>query len=85
MEKTAGHRRTDGDEPAALHPNIDWTGVEPDPSPIEPLDDHTFAVRLRLLSERAESLTILRKAFTEQQSNGEQLSRHPEPTSRPSR
>jgi len=38
---------------------IDWTGVGPDESPIEPLDSHTFVVRLRHLSERAESLTLL--------------------------
>ena len=40
--------------------NVDWTGVQPDQSPIEPLDDKSFTVRLRLLSERARSLTIFR-------------------------
>ncbi len=59
MEKTAGQ--------------IDWSGVEPDRSPIGPLDDQTFVVRLRRLSERAESLTILRKAFTEQQPQAPRL------------
>jgi hypothetical protein len=67
------------------HPEIDWTGVQPDQSPIEPLDDNSAAVRLRLLSERAKSLTVLRNAFVQQQSNGEQLSRSSEPTARPSR
>ena len=56
--------------------NIDWTGVQPDQSPIAPSDDISFAIRLRLLSERARSITILRKAFTEQQPHGEQLSRN---------
>jgi hypothetical protein len=46
--------------------HIDWTGVEPDRSPVRPLDAQTFTERLTLLSERAESLTVLRKAFTEQ-------------------
>jgi hypothetical protein len=49
---------------------IDWTGVLPDASPIEPLDDHTFAVRLRLLTERSESFARLRGAFIEQHPNG---------------
>ena len=37
--------------------HTDWTGVEPDQSPIAPLDAHTFADQLRRLSERAASLT----------------------------
>ena len=65
--------------------HVDWTGVGPDRSPIEPLNDHTFAVRLRRLSERAQSLTILRGAFAEQHAHGEQLLRHPDPAPRPSR
>jgi hypothetical protein len=65
--------------------NIDWTGVQPDQARIAPLDSNSFIVRLRLLSERAHGLTILRNALKEQQSHGEQLSRHPEPTPRPSR
>ncbi len=64
---------------------IDWTGVQPDRSPIEPLDDNSFSIRLRRLTERAESLTILRNAFAQQQSNGKQFSRDFEPTSRRSR
>ena len=67
------------------HSDIDWTGVRPDESPIEPLDARSFAVRLRLLSERARSLTILRNTFTEQRSDGERLPRNFEPASRPSR
>jgi hypothetical protein len=55
--------------------DIDWTGVEPDQSPVRPLDAHTFATRLRLLTDRVESLTILRKASTEQSSSGEHLLR----------
>ncbi len=64
---------------------VDWTGVQPDRPPIGPLDEESFSLRLRLLSERARSLTTLRKAFAEQRSHGEQLSRDPEPASRPSR
>jgi hypothetical protein len=51
---------------------IDWTGIQPDQSPIGPLDANSFIVRLLLLSERAESLTVLRNAFRQQQSYGEQ-------------
>jgi hypothetical protein len=47
-------------------PQIDWTGVLPDQSPIAPLDEATFMQRLRLLSDRAEAVTTLRKAFQEQ-------------------
>ena len=65
--------------------DIDWTGFEPDASPVQPLDAHTFVARLRLLSERVESLTILRKAFTEQHPSGEHLSRSSESAPRPSR
>lgn len=64
---------------------IDWTGVEPDQSPVQPLDANTFAARLRLLSERAESLTTLRRAFTEQHPRGQQLPQRPQPAPRPSR
>ena len=64
----------------------DWSGIQPDTSAIAHLDKGTFLTRLRLLSERAKSLTILRKAFTEQQqTHGEQFSRYPESTSRSSR
>ena len=66
-------------------PDIDWTGVQSDHSPIGPLDSDSFLVRLRLLSERAHSLTILRRAFAHQQPHGEQLSRNFEPASRRSR
>jgi len=64
---------------------IDWTGVQPDRSPMEPLNEKLFSLRLRRLGERAESLTILRRAFTQQQANGQQLSRNSEPASRQSR
>lgn len=64
---------------------IDWTGVQPDRSPIRPLDAETFSTRLRLLAERAESLTRLRQAFHDQSPDGQQLPSNPEPTSRPSR
>ena len=68
-----------------IREQVDWTGVQPDHTPIPPLDNQTFAGRLRLLSERAESLTRLRTAFTDQARNGQQLPRDSEPTSRPSR
>lgn len=63
-------------------PDIDWTGVQPDQSPIAPLDERTFKIRLRLLSERATSLMILRNAFKQQQAHGDQSSRNSEPLSR---
>ena len=64
---------------------VDWSGVRPDQSPIGPLDSRSFSVRLRMLSERARGLNLLRRAFTEQQSHGERFPRHPESASRPSR
>jgi hypothetical protein len=64
---------------------VDWTGVLPDQSPIGPLDSQSFSVRLRMLSERARSLTVLRKAFTEQQSHGKRFPGDSESASRPSR
>jgi hypothetical protein len=63
---------------------IDWTGVQPDDSAIDPLDASSFLARLRLLAERAHSLTILRRAFAEQR-DGQQLPRHPQSTPRSSR
>ena len=68
-----------------LNPIADWSGVQPDTSAIEPLDGNSFLVRLRRLSERAESLTILRNAFAEQNFNGKQLHRNFEPASLRSR
>ena len=44
---------------------VDWTGVRPDDSPIEPLDSRLFVARLRVLSERVRDLTLLRQALTE--------------------
>ena len=65
--------------PPTDDPDIDWTGVQPDRSRIAPLDAQTFLVRLQLLSERAHSLTVLRRAFVnEPQPDGQQRSRHPE-------
>ena len=65
--------------------SVDWTGVHPDDSPIGPLDSRSFLARLRMLSERARDLTLLRRARTEQQSHDERFSRDPERASRPSR
>jgi hypothetical protein len=64
---------------------IDWSGVAPDQSPIERLNARTFAARLRLLGERAEALTVLRQAMSEQRSRGEPLPRDSEPAPRSSR
>jgi hypothetical protein len=64
---------------------VDWTGVEPDDSTLAPLDAATFTMRLTRLSERAASLTALRRAFAEQHPRGEQLSPDPESTPRSSR
>jgi hypothetical protein len=43
----------------ADHPDIDWTGVQPDQSAIAPLNETTFAKRLLLFSERATDMMIL--------------------------
>jgi hypothetical protein len=64
---------------------IDWTGVQPDPSPIRPLDAVTFVERLRQLTDRAAALTLMRKAFHDQHFNDEQISRDSEPSARQSR
>jgi hypothetical protein len=64
---------------------VDWTGVQADTSPIDPLNERTFSARLRRLGERARSLTVLREAFTEQQSHGERIPRDSDSASRPSR
>jgi hypothetical protein len=88
MDDTAGPDGSDQPEPAgesAPDAAIDWTGVQPDRSPIRPLDDQTFLLRLRLLTERAASLTRLRQAFLDQRSDGQQLPRDPEPAPRRSR
>lgn len=44
---------------------VDWTGIRPDDSPIEPLDSRSFVARLQRLSERVRDLTLLRQALTE--------------------
>jgi hypothetical protein len=46
--------------------SVDWSGVQPDQSPIAPLDAESFLARIELLSQRARILTILRRAFVEQ-------------------
>jgi hypothetical protein len=53
-------------------PEIDWTGVQPDRSPLMPLNADTFLVRLRLLNERVNSIRALRAAF--EQAHGSRLS-----------
>ena len=58
--------------------SIDWTGVQPDDSPIEPLDGRTFLLRLRRLEEYVHDLTLLRRALMEQQSHGPRVSSNPE-------
>lgn len=65
----ADTRGVDTTSPAET--GTDWTGVGQDRSPIQPLNDATFDMRMRLLSERAESLTRLRRAFTDQPSHGQ--------------
>ena len=67
------------------NPGVDWTGVGPDDSPIEPLDSRSFPARLRMLSERVRDLTLLRRARAEQQTHEERLPRDPECPTRPSR
>ena len=57
---------------------IDWTGVRPDDSPIEPLDGRTFVLRLRRLEEHVHDLTRLRRALKERQTHDRPVSRDPE-------
>ena len=57
---------------------IDWTGVQPDNSPIEPLDGRTFLLRLRRLEEHVHDLTLLRRALMERQPHDRRVSRDPE-------
>ena len=54
--------------------SIDWTGVQPDDSPIEPLDGRTFLLRLRRLEEHVHDLTLLRRALKEQLSHDPRVS-----------
>ena len=61
--------------------SVDWTGVRPDDSPIEPLNSRNFVERLQRLEERARDLRLLRRARTEQHAHEERLSRDPERTS----
>lgn len=54
--------------------SIDWTGVQPDDSPIEPLDGRTFLLRLRRLEEHVHALRLLRRALIEQRSHDPRVS-----------
>ena len=54
---------------------VDWTGVRPDDSPIEPLDSRLFVARLQRLSERVRDLTLLRQALTERHTSEERQKR----------
>ena len=58
--------------------SIDWTGVQPDDSPIEPLDGRTFLLRLRRLEQHVHDLRLLRRALKEQQPHGRPASRDPD-------
>ena len=49
--------------------SIDWTGVQPDDSPIEPLNGRTFLLRLRRLEEHVHDLRLLRRALKKQLSH----------------
>ena len=53
---------------------IDWTGVQPDDSPIEPLDGRTFLLRLRRLEAHARDLTLLRRALMQRQAHDRRVS-----------
>lgn len=46
--------------------SVDWTGVEPDATPIEPLTAETFAARLNSLTDAVAALDSLKRAFDEQ-------------------
>ena len=58
--------------------SIDWTGVQPDDSPIEPLDGRTFLLRLNRLEQHVHELRLLRRALKEQQCHGRPASRDPD-------
>ena len=53
--------------------SVDWTGVRPDDSPIEPLNSRTFVERLQRLEERARDLRLLRRALMERHGQDETL------------
>jgi hypothetical protein len=46
--------------------DVDWTGVEPDETPIAPLTAETFAARLNSLTEAVSALDALKRASGEQ-------------------
>ena len=49
--------------------DVDWTGVQPDERPVEPLDGRTFLARLLRLEAHARDLALLRRARQDQQSD----------------
>ena len=59
---------------AADNRGIDWTGVQPDESPIEPLNARTFLLRLKRLDDSVRDLRLLRRALKERQSDDRRLS-----------
>jgi hypothetical protein len=69
-------------QPMPHPPDVDWTGVEPDRSPIAPLNATSFVLRLRRLSERAMTLRMLRAAFQEQRQHDPGPPRDTEQSSR---
>lgn len=52
---------------SAQEPEVDWTGVEPDNDPIEPLTAETFVARLDSLTDAVAALETLQRAFDERQ------------------
>lgn len=58
--------------------SIDWTGVQPDDSPIEPLNSRNFLERLERLQARARDITRLREGMREQHPHEARLHRDPE-------
>ena len=60
------------------HRSIDWTGVQPDDSPIEPLNSRNFLERLQRLEARARDIALLRQGMTEQNRHEERLHRDSE-------
>jgi hypothetical protein len=67
-----GQRWTMPIPPPVEPPDPDWTGVAPDRTPIERLLGAWFTIRLQRLGDRAGSLTMLRRAWSEQRSHGQQ-------------
>lgn len=76
MIGNAGSKEDDVDAPD--NRGIDWTGIGPDESPIEPLDARTFLLRLQRLDERVRDLRLLRRALMERQPHDRRLSPDPQ-------